>query len=150
MSMFRITAAIILAYIFSQAAYAQGDAVMVQNKFKQFFSNTAVKVKEAAAPAEKRAILNESFKKMQSTLDRISEIPDVSEDDLAAINSVKESIQEKHNELNGLDGYDKIKDNQLDNFADYVRQDMEQAEQWVTISVTTLLLVAILLILLVR
>jgi cell division protein FtsX len=130
--------------------FAESDAVMVQNKFKQYFNITAQKVKQAADPAQKRAILNESFEKMQNTLNKISNLSNIPAKDLVAVSSIQKSVQDKYNELNGLNGYTKLQDNQLNNFADYVQQDMEQADQWVTISVTTLLLVAILLILLLR
>lgn len=146
----RIIIALVLAFAFAQSLFAESDVVMVQNKFKQYFNITAQKVKQAADPVQKRAILNESFEKMQNTLNKVSNLSNISSKDLVAINSINKSVQDKYNELNGLNGYTKLKDNQLNNFADYVQQDMEQADQWVTISVTTLLLVAILLILLLR
>ncbi|MGE5680251.1 MAG: hypothetical protein ACM34K_05160 [Bacillota bacterium] len=146
----RIIIMTVLALLFTQSVFAEGEAVKVQNKFKEYFKNTAMKVKQVNDPAEKRAILNNSFDKMQNTLDKVTKLANISEKDFSAISEVKGSIQEKYNELNGLSGYKKVNDSELNNFADYVQQDMEQADQWVTISVTTLLLVALLLVLLLR
>lgn len=147
----RLVAALLLAFIFSQTAFAgSGESSKVQDKFKQYFNSISVKVKEAANPAEKREILNKSFEKFNSALTNVINMRGIPAGDVKGLNSLKASINDKYNELNGLDGYTKVQDNQLNNFADYVTQDMEQADQWVTISVTTLLLIVILVLLLVR
>lgn len=147
----RLVAALLLAFILSQATFAgSGESTKVQNKFKEYFNSISVKVKEAATPSEKREILNKSFDKFNNALTTIINMRGIPAGDLKALNSLKASVSDKYNELNGLKGYTKVEDNQLNNFADYVMQDMEQADQWVTISVTTLLLIVILVILLVR
>ena len=62
---------------------------------------------------------------------------------------VKASIQEKRDELAGADGYVQVSDAQLNNFSSYVVQDMEQADQIISISLITLLLIIILIVLIV-
>lgn len=147
----RLVAALLLAFIFSQATFAgSGESAKVQDKFKQYFNGISVKVKEAQTPAEKRDILNKSFEKFNNALTTIINMRGIPAGDVKALNSLKSSVSDKYNELNGLQGYTKVQDNQLNNFADFVKQDMEQADQWVTISVTTLLLIVILVLLLVR
>lgn len=146
----RFILAILLMLITAIPLSAGNNSVTVQNKFKQFFNNTAVKVKEAQSPQEKREILNNAFERMENTLSKIAALKDISESDKEAVGSIIAKLKDKHDELNGINGYQRVADSQLDKYADYVQQDAEQADQWVTISVTTLLLVAILLILLVR
>lgn len=150
MNKHRFILAILLILVTAFPLSASNNSVTVQNKFKQFFSNTAIKVKEAQSPQEKREILNNSFERMENTLSKIAALKDVSQSDKEAVNSIITRLKDKQDELNGINGYQRVADNQLDKYAEYVQQDAEQAEQWVTISVTTLLLVAILLILLVR
>ncbi|MCU7494539.1 MAG: hypothetical protein HF314_01345 [Ignavibacteria bacterium] len=151
--MFRIRflAALLLTFILSQATFAgNGESAMVQNKIKQYFNNMSVKVKEASSAEEKRDIMNKSFEKFNEAMTRIINMRGIPSSDQKALNALKSSVTDKFNELNGLTGYTAVQDKDLNNFADYVKQDMEQADQWVTISVTTLLLVVILVLLLVR
>jgi len=151
MSRIRLVAALLFAFIFSQAAFAgNGESAKVQDKFKQYFNSISVQVKQANTPAEKRDILNKSFEKFNKALSTVINMRGIPAGDVKSLNTLKASVSAKYNELNGLKGYTKVQDSQLNNFADYVRQDMEQADQWVTISVTTLLLIVILVILLVR
>ncbi len=64
------------------------------------------------------------------------------------IDRFKAALQEKQDELAGSNGYVRVSDEQLNAFSDYVVQDMEQADQMITISVVTLLLIIILVVLL--
>ncbi|MGE5401717.1 MAG: hypothetical protein ACM3S2_15055 [Ignavibacteriales bacterium] len=147
----RLFAVLLLTFAFSQITFAgSGESAKVQDKFKQYFNDISVKVKQAQDPVEKREIMNKSFNKVQNLLNTVINTRGIPSADINQLNSLKIAINDKYNELNGLNGYTKVQDNQLNNFADFVKQDMEQADQWVTISVTTLLLIVILLILLLR
>lgn len=131
---------------FQVSAIAQnGDAT---EKFKKYINNVVQKVKKADNPEQKRKILNESFDKMVTTFDKVASMQGVSDQDKKAISKLKTDIIEKKNELNGLNGFAGVKDNRLNNFANYVQQDMEQADETITISVTVLLLIIIILLLL--
>jgi hypothetical protein len=74
----------------------------------------------------------------------------MSKDDLVGIDRFKTTLQEKQDELEGSNGFERVSDEQLNDFSDYVVQDMEQADAVVTVSVITLLLIAILLVLIVK
>ena len=76
--------------------------------------------------------------------------PSNSKEDGVVIDRVKVIVQEKQDELAGSSGYERVSDEQLNAFSDYVVQDMEQADQIITISLVTLLLIIILVVLLVR
>jgi hypothetical protein len=80
--------------------------------------------------------------------DKYPEACSLSEEELAQLHSYKSKIVEKSNQLNGRKNYDRIAGEDLDEFADYVQQDMEQADRVLTISLTTALLIVIILLLL--
>ncbi len=115
---------------------------------QKYFSDAANKVKATENPAEKRAILNESFQNMSKALDMAQNSPLISKDDHAGIDRFKAALLEKQNELAGTNGYEQVTDGQLNAFSNYVVQDMEQASGTITISVVTLLLILIIVILL--
>jgi hypothetical protein len=58
-------------------------------------------------------------------------------------------VQDKQDELAGINGYEKVSDSQLNNFSNYVVQSMEQADTTITISLVAALLIVILIVLLV-
>jgi len=74
----------------------------------------------------------------------------MSANDLAGIHQLRIALQEKQDELAGHNGYVRVSDERLNAFSDYVVQDMEQADQVITISLITLLLVLILVVLLIK
>ena len=134
----------IILFVVFYAGIAFGQDVL-----QKYLNETSLKVKATTDPSQKREILNESFEKMSKALDKVQSSPLVSKEDRAGINLLKASLQEKLDELAGLNGYERVSDEQLDSFSDYVVQDMEQADRTVTISLVTLLLIIIIVILLV-
>ena len=133
---------IMMMFVLVQAGNAGG-----KDDIQKYFNDTAGKVKAADDPAQKREILNKSFKTMSKALDRVQSSPLISKDDQAGIGSLNATLQEKQDELAGLNGYERVSDEQLNAFSDYVVQDMEQAAQTVTISLVAALLIIIILIL---
>lgn len=118
-----------------------------KEELKQYFSKAADKVKATENVDEKREILNESFNSMSKVLDEVLSSGLISESDRAGIEQYKATLQEKQNELEGSNGYDRVPDTQLNNFANFVVQDMEQADSTVTISVIALILIILLVVL---
>lgn len=121
-----------------------------KEEFQKYFSDAATKVKATAGPAEKRAILSESFQTMSEALDMVQSFPSVSKDDGVGIDRFKATLREKQDELAGSNGYVRVPDEELNAFSDYVVQDMEQADQVITISLVTLLLIIIAILLIVK
>jgi hypothetical protein len=107
-------------------------------------------VKATTEPGQKREILSNSLQTMSMALDKVQSMPLVPKNDRAGINQLKTALQEKQDELAGNKGYERISDAQLNDFSDYVVQDMEQAPKTVTISVVTALLILLILVLLLR
>jgi hypothetical protein len=136
---------IVMMFLLALPANAGG-----KGEIQKYFSDAAHKVKATEIPSEKRAILSESFQTMSKALDMVQSSTLISKDDAVGIDRIKAALQEKRDELAGNNGYVRVPDEQLNAFSDYVVQDMEQADQIVTISLVSLLLIIILIVLLVR
>jgi len=126
----------VMVFVMAFAGIVQG-----QEKLQNYFSDAACKVKVTNDPTQKREILNKSFEKMFTALNTVQGSPLISKDDKAGIDHFKVVLKEKQDELAGLNGYERVPDAQLNDFADYVVQDMEQARETVTISLVALLLI---------
>jgi hypothetical protein len=136
---------LVMMLILTLPAHADGKGGV-----QKYFSDAASKVKATDNPSEKREILNESFHTMSVALDMVQGSATISKDDVVGIDRIKASLQEKQAELAGSNGYARVPDEQLNAFSDYVVQDMEQADQIITISLVTLLLIVILIVLMVK
>lgn len=129
-------------------ALAQDGATKAENRLKDYFSDVALRVKKEQNPAEKREILNRSFEKVFKAVDRIERMPAFSSVDLQVVSEIRSRTRDKFAELNGLNNYQPVTDAQLNHFADYVVQDMEQAKRVTIVTTTTVLLIILLVILL--
>jgi hypothetical protein len=137
---------IVMAFVMMFALVHVGNA-LGQDNLQKYFNDTACKVKATADPSQKRAILNEGLQNMSKALNRVESSRLISKDDRAGIDRFKVTLQERQDELAGSNGYDRVPDGQLNAFSDFVVQDMEQADQTITISVVALLLIVIIVIL---
>ncbi len=147
MKALKISLSLIIFLAISQSP-AVSQSTDLMETFKKHVNETVQEVKDEDNPEEKRAILNESFSKMITAIDKIESKATLSEKELAQLYAFKENIVEKSNQLNGRKDYDRIAGVDLDEFSDYVQQDMEQADRILTISLTTALLIVIILLLL--
>ena len=132
----------VMIFVLVQAVTAGGG-----NDIQKYFNDTASKVKATDDPVQKREILNKSLETMSKALERVESSALISQDDRAGIDRLKTALQEKQDELAGINGYERVSDAQLDAFSNYVVQDMEQATQNITISLVSALLIVIILIL---
>jgi hypothetical protein len=135
---------IVMMFVLALPASAEG-----KDGLQKYFNDAATKVKATNDPSEKRAILNESFQTMAKALNIVQNSPLISKDDRAGLERFRAALQAKQDELAGNNGYVRVADGQLNNFSNYVVQDMEQADQVITISVVTLILIIILIVLIV-
>lgn len=117
-------------------------------KFKEYFNDVVQKVEKEDDFEQKRVILNDSFEKMMTAYKRVSSMNGISAEDQQGIADIQKNITSKMDELNGRKGYDQVADAQLDDFANFMQNDFEQANSTVTLSVTTALLIILILILL--
>ncbi len=119
------------------------------DRFKQYLNRTVTEVKQTDDPAEKRALLNKSLQKMKQAADRVAQLRGTDAEDKAALAAFSADIFDKLAQLNGENGYERVPEVNLDRFADYVQQDLEQAQRLViSISATALALIILLLLLL--
>jgi len=119
-----------------------------QEIIKKNINEMVTDVERTSNPTEKRKVLNKTFDKFITTIERVEKMESVSADDKAGLNDFKASFVEKKNELNGLNGFSKVPDIQLNNYANFVQQNFEQADRIVTVSLTTVLLIVLILLLL--
>jgi len=136
---------IVMMFVLALPASAEGKSGL-----QKYFNDAATKVKATNDPSEKRAILNESFQTMARALNIVQNSPLISKNDRVSLERFRSALQEKQDELAGNNGYVRVSDGQLSAFSDYVVQDMEQADQTITISVVTLLLIIILIVLIAK
>jgi hypothetical protein len=123
------------------------SVAMGQDRVHNYFNDTALKVKAAESPVEKREILSKNLSEMTRTIDTIKSAPLTTDQDRAALGRLSITLQEKSDELIGVNGFDRVPDNQLNAFSTYIVQDMEQADKSITISLVAALLIVIILIL---
>ncbi len=140
----------IVACIFMISVLALPSLAGGKGELQKYFSNAAHKVKATDNPSEKRAILSGSLNTMSQALDIVQWSPSMSKEDAIAIGRVQATLHEKQNELAGVNGYQRVPDEKLNAFSDYVVQDMEQADTMITISLVTLLLIILLVVLIVH
>ena len=116
-------------------------------RLKKHINSVVEKVEETESPIQKREILDRSLEDMIQAIEKVSEKKSVSESDKKGLAVFKDNLVDRKNELNGLNGFKKVPNNQLNQYANYIQQNVEQADA-VTISVTTALLIVIILLLL--
>lgn len=136
----------LLLFLVQSAAVAQ--SVNLTETFKKSFNETVQEVQKTEDADEKRALLNSTFSKMITAIDRIESLATLAEDENAQLESFRFDITEKINELNGLDGFDEILDEDLDDYSGFSQQFFEQANRTITIGVGTAILIVLLLLLL--
>jgi hypothetical protein len=141
-----IFASVLLVCAIQTVSFAQ--SANISETFKVHFNETVKAVHETETADDKRVILNDSFNKMITAIDRIESLASLTEDESARLKAYKLGLTEKLNELNGLDGFDEIMDEDLDDFSNFSQDFIEQANRTITIGVGTALLIVILLILL--
>jgi hypothetical protein len=126
-----------------------GPAVLARDggDISSYFNKTSREVKAENDPIQKRAILSNSLQSMTSALESMEQSNMISTNDRIGAGTLKASLLEKHDELTGMNSFERVADGQLNNFTDYIVQDMQQADRYITISAVTLLLVIILLVL---
>jgi hypothetical protein len=131
-------------------AQAAPGAAVLEEHYKAALNRVTQEVKQAPGAAEKREILNRFIDKMETGLKKAEGMESLSEQDKAALHAVAGKFYAYDAELNGGPGFTPVADADLDAFAGYIQQGMEQAPLGggVYISGGALLVIIILLIVL--
>lgn len=115
---------------------------------KKHVNSVVEEVESAETADQKREILNTSLDDMIVAVDKINSKPSVSNSDKESLVEFKKMLNDRRNELNGTDGFKRVSNGQLNDYANFIQQDIEQADTVLTISATTALLIVIILLLL--
>src|SRR5690606_29778906 len=142
-----LKAKIIFTILFSFILIQTSKADDLKKELQKYINEIITEVKDAESPEEKRELLNDLFEDLQSAFSTAKNSPYVPEEDHKGIDELQSKITDRYYELNGLNGFEKVQDYNLNQFASFTLQDIEQADTVLTISLTTLLLIIILAIL---
>ncbi|MEX0608926.1 MAG: hypothetical protein WD016_04815 [Balneolaceae bacterium] len=138
----------VVVLILSTQIDAFGSTNNENDKLKKYINDVVQKVEEAENAEEKRALLNTSFDKLITTFEKVEKMKGFSEEEIAQIGVLKSVITDRKDELNGDNGFAKVENNQLNNYANFVQQNMEQAQNYITISAGLAVVIVLLLLLL--
>ncbi len=115
---------------------------------KNHINSVVENVKKMETTKEKREYLDQSLDELIQAMDRIQAKSMVKEVDKEALEVFKQNLADRKDELNGENGFAKVPGNQLNDYANFIQQDIEQADRIVTLSLTTALLIVLILLLL--
>ena len=135
------------AFLLFAAALAPTASANPHDRLKAYVHDMVEAVHATDDPAEQRAVMNRSLTRLSDAVERVASMDGLSDADRDGLAALHADLQDKLDELNGRNGFVPVPDGQLGAFADYVQQDIEQADRTITLSLTTALLILIILIL---
>ncbi|HEX5131940.1 MAG TPA: hypothetical protein VFX92_05580 [Candidatus Krumholzibacteria bacterium] len=118
-----------------------------QDRIHGYLNETALQVRATPGVLHKREILSTRLGQLTRALAAARNMPLTSAGDAANLARIADTLHERSDELAGVNGFERVPDDQLDAFASYIVQDMEQADRTVSMSLVTLLLIIIIVIL---
>ncbi len=130
-----------------QPIFAKDDSAELENRLKEYINEISVMIKSTEDPDQKRDILNATLEKIIQSMEIAESLTSISAEDRAALASLKQNFQDKYDELNGQQGFTRVADEDLNDFTDYVLQDLEQARSMLTMSVAAFVIIILLIIL---
>jgi hypothetical protein len=149
MKHFRVAVAVLVLAAIAAPLFADSRQDKWENRIKEYFNDLLLKVEETKDPAEKRALLNESLERFLTAMDRVQRLPFLNQEQREALARFDAEVQEKHDELNGAAGFARVANADLDDFAGYMVQDLEQAARsYVVLSTAAVIIIILLLIIL--
>ena len=149
MKYFRVAVTVLVLAAIAAPLFADSTQNKWENRIKEYFNDLLLKVEETKDPAEKRALLNESLERFLTAMDRIQRLPFLNQEQREALARFDAEVQEKHDELNGAAGFARVANADLDDFAGYMVQDLEQAmRSYVVLSTAAIIIIIVLLIIL--
>src|SRR5690554_6647922 len=119
----------ILTFVF--ALILTLPATAQQDKIKDYINDVVQNVENLNDADEKRVLLNESFDKLITVFEKVENMNRFSDEERFGISELKKAMADRKNELNGENGFTQVPNNQLNNFANFVQQDIEQADTFI-------------------
>ena len=149
MKHFRVAVAVLVLAAIAAPLFADSTQNKWENRIKEYFNDLLLKVEETKDPAEKRALLNESLERFLTAMDKVQRLPFLNQEQREGLARFGAEVQEKHDELNGAAGFAMVANADLDDFAGYMVQDLEQAmRSYVVLSTAAIIIIIVLLIIL--
>jgi hypothetical protein len=146
----KVVCVVLFLVVLSQPLLALGDQRVLEDRFKERVNEVVLQVKEMESPVSKRGALNLLLTRLIGALERVESMPLLSDRDRTQVAGLRGRFQDTYDELNGLNGFERVPDGELDGFADYILQDLEQARaNTVTMSVWILVAVACVVVLII-
>ncbi len=132
---------------------ADAGSSSIEERFKTSINVMVQKVERAENPSEKREIIGAFLLRMDRGMAMVQTFQSLSHEDEAGIVSARDKIHAQYEDLKGLNGHVKVSDADLNSYAAYIQQAMEQADAYWTdgglyISVGTLILILIIILIL--
>jgi len=121
---------LMLAFAFLAASAplsASSGSVLVEERYKAALNRIVQEVRATPDPVGKREILGKYLDKMQSGLRQAGGMESITGPDRRTLVSMGEKVAAYQAELLGQSGYAAVADADLDAFAGYMQQAMEQA-----------------------
>ncbi len=149
MKHFRVAVAVLVLVAIAAPLFADNAQTKWENRLKEYFNDLLLEVEQTKDPAEKRALLNESLERFLTAMDRIQRLPFFNQEQREALARFDAAVQEKHDELNGAAGFAMVANADLDDFAGYMVQDLEQAARsYIVLSTAAIIIIILVLIIL--
>ncbi len=133
---------LLAAFAIAAPQRAAASSGALEARVKTSLNTVIQNVKETRDPVAKREMLGNFLARMDQGIETAKK--GVSEKDGQALGALQLKLRSDYSELTGT-GNARIPDAQLNGFANYVQQDMEQADGGVYISVGALIIILILL-----
>jgi septal ring factor EnvC (AmiA/AmiB activator) len=145
----KVVCFVLFLFILAQPILAKDDSAQLENRLKEYINEISIMIKSTEDPAQKRDILDTTLKKIIEAMETAEGLTSLSAEDRAALATLKKNFQDKHDELNGLNGFERVADEDLNDFTDYVLQDLEQARNMLTMSLAAFIIIILLIIIIV-
>jgi|GEM_PF-2131583 len=146
-----LAATLTLTLFFSVLPSSAGPfSSAASSQFHWAVDHSIRKVQSERDPQAKREILGEVLSRLQKGIEQAGLEPSIEEGERGRLLILQRKIADYRDELAGENGFSPVADRDLDAFAHYVQQDMEQAAigGGIYLSATTILIILALLVLL--
>jgi hypothetical protein len=130
------------------AAQAQSGTGMIEQRVKSSLNTMVQEVHATETPDGKRAVLNRFLVKVSRSAAVLDAVPFLSGDNHAAIEFLQERFDRYAATLHGDTDGDFVADGDLDSFASFMQQDLEQASNGVYLSTGAIIIVLLIILIL--
>jgi len=115
-------------FLFSASTTLAGEiSNSLPESFKASINRMVLKVKATEKAEDKRQVIGDYLTGMLNGLEQVQRILPLNESDRIAVVSLSQKLSSDLSELNGEGRFGKVPDRDLNRFAGFIQQDLEQA-----------------------